>query len=211
MSRRSLFRLLASSAIPLLSIVFAATVAAAESPKTLHDFAVKGNDGSSVYSSLTLDAAGNLYGTTVDGGQFNEGIVFELSPTPTGQWKETILYSFKGGSSDGANPHTAPVFDSAGNLYGSTVGGGLDAKFCNSGCGVVYKLTPSADGTWTETILYTFLGGSDGAIPLDDTLALDASGDVFGLASSGGDFDFKKTGCVGNLPGGCGVAFEVQQ
>jgi uncharacterized repeat protein (TIGR03803 family) len=185
MSRRSLFRLLASSAIPLLSIVFAATVAAAESPKTLHDFAVKGNDGSSVYSSLTLDAAGNLYGTTVDGGQFNEGIVFELSPTPTGQWKETILYSFKGGSSDGANPHTAPVFDSAGNLYGSTVGGGLDAKFCNSGCGVVYKLTPSADGTWTETVLHEFTSAADGGVAYAG-VALDSAGNIYGATQVGG-------------------------
>ena len=80
------------------------------------------------------------------------------------------------------------------------------------GCGIVYKLTPHANGSsWTETILYAFLGSSDGATPLDDRVALDANGNVFGAASGGGDFNFDKTGCAGTLPGGCGVVFEVQQ
>ena len=91
------------------------------------------------------------------------------------------------------------------------VGGGT-AFTCTEnsggGCGIVYKLTPNSEGTaFTETILYTFLGGADGAIPGDDRLALDANGDIFGSAGSGGDFN---ANCPGNLPGGCGVLFKVK-
>ncbi|MGD0988753.1 MAG: choice-of-anchor tandem repeat GloVer-containing protein [Candidatus Sulfotelmatobacter sp.] len=175
----------ATFAAALFALIFAATASAAEKPKTLHDFAVKGNDGSTVYSTLTLDAAGNLYGTTVDGGRYNSGIVFELSPTQSGLWNETILYNFKGGGGDGANPHSAPVFDSAGNLYGSTVGGGLNAKLCNSGCGVVYKLAPSGNGAWTETILHEFTGGTDGGVAYAGVV-LDGAGNIYGANEIGG-------------------------
>jgi hypothetical protein len=95
------------------------------------------------------------------------------------------------------------------------VGGGT-AFVCTEnsggGCGIVYKLTPSSDGTWAETILYTFLGGADGAIPEDDTLAFGANGDIFGSAGAGGDFNVNQTGCsdFSNVPGGCGVLFELK-
>ncbi len=164
-----------------------ATVFAAQRPKTLHAFETHANDGSSVYSSLTQDAAGNLYGATVDGGRYGDGIVFELSPTASGSWKETILYSFKGGINDGANPQAGPVFDGEGNLIGTTVRGGLSAKSCNAGCGIVYKLAPPANGgSWTETVLHEFSGTvTDGAAAYAGVV-LDSAGNVYGATIAGG-------------------------
>jgi hypothetical protein len=167
------------------------------------------------FSGVIADQAGNLVGTTENGGSALDGTVFQITPKGNGKVEESLIHEFVG-EADGAFPQSGLTLGAAGTLYGTAYVGGGTAFTCTKdsggGCGIVFKLTPSSDdSTWTETILYTFLGGSDGAIPLDDTLALDANGDVFGSASSGGDFDFKKTGCPGNLPGGCGIAFEVQQ
>jgi hypothetical protein len=93
--------------------------------------------------------------------------------------------------------------------------GGGTAFVCTEdsggGCGIVYKLTPSSDGTWKETILYTFLGGADGAAPGDNVLAFGANGEIFGSAGAGGDFDFDKTFCAdfSNVPG-CGFLFALK-
>src|ERR1700733_2852241 len=83
------------------------------------------------------------------------GTVFELSPTSSGQWKRTQLYAFTGGA-DGAIPEATLTFDAAGNLYGTTGWGG-DVNVCDGtfGCGVVFKLSPSSSGAWTETVLHT--------------------------------------------------------
>src|SRR5882757_2646268 len=144
----------------MLSLVLPASVWAANVPKTLHNFAVNSSDGSSVYSSLIRDAAGNLYGTTVDGGTHAAGTVFRLAPTASGPWKETVIHNFTGGP-DGANPHSVLALDNAGNLYGTTVSGGLNPQICNGGCGVVFKLKLNS-GKWTETVLHQFTGGTDG-------------------------------------------------
>ena len=131
-----------------------------------------GNDGASPAGSLIFDHSGNLYGTTVTGGNpavcngEGCGTVFKLSPNTNGTWTETVLYRFLG-STDVAQPALGVVMDSAGNLYGASQGG------CTEGCnGTIFKLTPNSNGTWTESILYTFLGGSDGGFPaaivLDD-------------------------------------------
>lgn len=120
------------------------------------------------------------YGATASGGSKGLGTVFKLALTPTG-WKETVLHSFTG-NSDGANPfiHCAGLaVDSLGNLYGTTVAGGVD------NAGIVFKLTPQTSGAWTETILYTFKGGNDGFRPRAGVI-LDKSGDVFGTTESGG-------------------------
>jgi uncharacterized repeat protein (TIGR03803 family) len=90
-----------------------------------------GPDGNDPQSLLIFDAQGNLYGTTDFGGVYNQGTVYELSPS--GQ--ETVLYSFTGGV-DGAHPQAALVFDSQGNLYGTTTGGGANGQ------GTVFKLVP---------------------------------------------------------------------
>jgi uncharacterized repeat protein (TIGR03803 family) len=138
--------------------------------KRLYDF-LPGGGGYDPSAGLTLDAAGNLHGTTAGGGgQANAGVVYKMGPGG----RETVLYTFKGGSTDGANPGGNVVLDQAGNLYGTTATGGADSQ------GVVYKLTPSGQ----ETILHSFTGGADGAFPTG--LALDSAGNLYGTAAFGG-------------------------
>jgi uncharacterized repeat protein (TIGR03803 family) len=141
-------------------------------------YAFKGKaDGSGPDSSLISDNAGNLYGTTYAGGTYGFGTVFKLSHV-SGHWKETVLYSFSGGS-DGKNPMAGVVMDSAGNLYGTTVSGGLS----NCLCGVVFKLDPSG----VETVIFGF-DQNGGDRPTADLL-LDSQGNLFGTAQVGGAFD----------------------
>jgi uncharacterized repeat protein (TIGR03803 family) len=165
------------------------------------------------FSGLVLDKAGDLVGTTENGGSALQGTVFAITPTGNGKVTESLIHEFAG-EADGTFPSTGLTVDAAGALYGVVAQGGGDAFKCKEdsggGCGIVYKLTPESDGTWTETILYTFLGGADGAGPADDRLAIDAKGDVFGSAFDGGDFNVNQTGCPGDVPGGCGVIFAVK-
>lgn len=149
-----------------------------------------GADGSYPNSPLIHDSAGNLYGAAALGGDFTGpcitygcGVIFKLSRT--GQ--ETVLYSFSGGL-DGFQPGPGLVRDTAGNLYGSTAGGGA------YDWGVVFKLDPAGN----ETVLYSFTGGSDGAVPT--YLVPDSSGNLYGTTYSGGN---------GPCPGGCGVVFKL--
>jgi len=175
---------------------------------TLYSF-VDASTGWNSFSGLILDQAGDLIGTTENGGSALHGTVFKITPTGKGKVEESLIHQFAG-ETDGAFPQTGLTPDAAGNLYGVTLVGGGTAFTCKEnsggGCGIVYKLVPQSNGTWDETILYAFLGGADGAIPGDDGLALDAKGNIFGSASAGGDFNAH---CPGNLPGGCGVVFKV--
>ena len=128
----------------------------------LHSFQ-NGADGTDPSAGLIFDAAGNLYGTTQFGGAYGfGGVVFKLAPNPDGTWTETVLHSF-GNDGDGFHPIAGLVFDVAGNLYGTTYGG--PGSGCAEGCGVVFKLAPNSDGTWTESVLYSFTGGADGGAP----------------------------------------------
>jgi uncharacterized repeat protein (TIGR03803 family) len=134
---------------------------------------------------LAVDAAGNLYGVTVNGGQSFTcspycGTAFELSPNTSGGWTETVIHSFAGGT-DVHSPTAGLIFDSAGNLYGTASGGG--ANSCR--CGAVFELTPGSSG-WTENILYTFTGGADGAFP-SASVMLDSAGNLYGTTTSGGN------------------------
>ncbi|MBZ5666323.1 MAG: hypothetical protein LAO30_17140 [Acidobacteriia bacterium] len=122
-----------------------------------------GADGGYPYCPLILDSAGNLYGTTYDGGANELGVVFELSPAGAG-WKETVLYSFAWGT-DGRNPVTGLIMDAAGNLYGTTFHG-------NTNDGTVFELSPSGGG-WTERVIYNVDTSYAG-------LTMDASGNIFG-------------------------------
>ena len=106
-------------------LVLAALACVAQGPtqqlfSLLYQFK-SGRDGSSPYSSLILDAQGNLYGTTIIDGAYSYGTVFKISP----QGKETVLHSFRGTGGDGANPVAPLIMDAAGNLYGTTEYGGL--------------------------------------------------------------------------------------
>jgi uncharacterized repeat protein (TIGR03803 family) len=156
-----------------------------------------GSDGGTPYSALTFDTKGNLYGTTGAGGAYGYGTVFQLTPTG-GSWTETVIYSFTGGS-DGANPWYGVTFDAAGILYSATSAGGVQGQ------GVVYKLTPNTDGSWTYGLLHSFTGGQDGSYPLyGGSLTFDTAGNLYGATSDGVD-------PWGYCPSGndCGSIFEM--
>jgi uncharacterized repeat protein (TIGR03803 family) len=161
--------------------------------KVIHNFVYLTNDGTSPRSGLTIDAKGNLYGTTYAGGANSEGssgpggTVFELSPAAGGKWTEKLLYSFNYlKKTDGYYPVGGVVFDAKGNLYGTTSDGG--AAQDSQGGGTVFELSPAAGGKWTEKVLASFGGGSTtiGYQPLGN-LAVDAAGNVYGTVNSGGN------------------------
>lgn len=135
-----------------------------------------GVDGAYPESPLIFDRSGNLYGTTDSGGAANAGVVFRLTPSGNG-WLDSVLYSFAG-SPDGAAPFSTLTFDSSGNLYGTTTGGGT------ADGGTVYQLTPSGSG-WTEHVLYSFQGLDDGEIPYAGVI-LDPEGNLYGDTFYGG-------------------------
>jgi hypothetical protein len=159
----------------------------------LHIFGQERGDGAYPGGDLAPKGARTIYGTTA-------GSVYEMTRTPKSQWRETTLFLFTPNSPDGFLPVGGLVFDAAGNLYGATYGGGNFT--CSQGCGVVFELTPSASGGWSETVLHTFSGGSDGALP-EAGLAMDSHGRLDGTTVNGGDL-----GC--NNGGGCGVVFRVR-
>jgi uncharacterized repeat protein (TIGR03803 family) len=127
-----------------------------------------GADGRNPYGGVIRDSAGNLYGTTVEGGTANSGVVYKLDTTG----HETVLYSFTGGP-DGGGP-SGVIRDSAGNLYGTASGG-------TAGQGVVYEL----DTAGQETVLHSFTGGADGYYPNGGVIR-DSAGNLYGTTSNGG-------------------------
>jgi uncharacterized repeat protein (TIGR03803 family) len=149
----------------------------------LHSF-TGGADGGTPYAGLTRDSAGNLYGTTYGGGASGGGVVFKVDTTGT----ETVLYNFTR-KPGGTNPYASLIQDSVGNLYGTTYYGGASIW------GVVFKL----DTTGTETVLYSFTGGADGAEPYAGLLR-DSAGNLYGTTVFGGAsnwgvvFKLNKTG-----------------
>jgi uncharacterized repeat protein (TIGR03803 family) len=164
------------SALAIAAIFATAAIrtplAQAETYTVLHSFAGSPGDGANPAASMVLDPPGNLYGTSYEGGAWNQGAVFEYPASGP----ETVLYSFTGGP-DGGGPEAGLVFDSAGNLYGTTYFGGA------YGYGVVFELSPGP--SWTETVLYSFTGGPDGAYPMS-TLVFDPAGNLYGTTSQGG-------------------------
>jgi len=155
----------------------------------LYQFAAGSDGWQPTLGTLAFDRAGNMYGTTEDGGSngcyggFGCGVVFQLTPS-NGGWTETVLYSFAG-AGDGAYPQSGLLLDQAGNIYGTASSGGIGS--CNAyvgGCGVVFELTPT-NGGWTETVLYSFTGGADGGVP-DGGLAFGPAGVLYGTTEAGG-------------------------
>ena len=114
-------------------------------------------DGSNPWGAIITDKAGNIYGTTEDGGAYSSGTVYRMQSQGS-SYTESVLYSFGGGSSDGAHPLSGLIIDKKGALYGTTEEGG------SAGAGTVFKLTPSKRG-YTESILYSFKGEPDGSKP----------------------------------------------
>ena len=171
----------------------------------------KHSDGDAPDGGLVIDSRGNLYGTTAYGGtgdcvllgiKGGCGTVYELSPPSEkgGAWAEKILYSFPT-AKQGYVPRGDLVFDGAGNLYGATQFGGGKGTTCDpyyQYCGAVFKLSPpkTKGGKWTEKVLHSFAGGTDGANP-NGGLVLDSNGAVYGTTFAGGDGDW-------------GTAFELK-
>ncbi len=149
-----------------------------------------GADGGAPTSTVTFDAAGNMYGTTPFGGGAPGcqgqgcGVVYKLTPSGGGNWQESALYAFSGGT-DGGEPNEVLTLDHVGNLYGTTTWGGLP-NGCDQqhGCGTVFELFRSGSG-WGEKVLYTFQNGSDGSYP-DAGVLFDAAGNLYGSTSEGG-------------------------
>ena len=132
------------------------------------------------YAGVIADSAGNLYGTTYYGGAYNEGTVFELIPVAGGGWTQKVLHSFNSDGSDGASPYASLIFDSSGNLYTTTVGGGIYRA------GTVVEFSPAQGGGWTEKVLYNFnSNGSDGGAPVAG-LVMDRAGNLYGTTYQGG-------------------------
>ena len=169
-------------------------------PKALYSFTGV-PDGEIPGSNLILDAQGNLYGTASGGvstacSSFGCGAVFKLHPNGGGSYAESVLYSFTG-SPDGQGPGNLEV-DASGDFYGITGAGG--ASTACIGCGTVFKLHSNGDGSYTESVLYSFTGSPDGAVPTG--LVLDATDNVFGVTGLGG------TSTVCSISG-CGTVFEI--
>ena len=181
--------------------------------QTLYNF--KGDlagDGSNPYGTPILDSAGNIYGTTMGGGfGLQSGVVYKLTPTGNGKYTETVLHEFGAfGTDDGSEPFSTLAFDSAGNLYGTTNlgGGGVGGTFCLNGCGTVFKLTPNADGTWTEGVIHSFpgsAGSTDGQNP-HGVVVFDSKGNLWGTTQNGGNME----ACLQFIDvTGCGTVFEL--
>jgi len=171
----------------------------------IHNFSGYPSDGAGAAAPLIPDAAGNLYGTTEKGGNSPNchgylgqpvgcGTVFELSPIAGGGWKEQVLYSFVGSTTDGATPSGNLIFDASGNLFGTTIHGGNKSQDCPSyqqppGCGTVFELT-FQNSNWAETVLYAFThSNGDGGNPESGVL-MDPVGNLYGTTLIGGALNF---------------------
>jgi uncharacterized repeat protein (TIGR03803 family) len=161
----------------------------------LYSFGSQQDDGNAPYAGLAWDMSGNLYGTTIYGGDFSCsqgcGTVFQLSPNSSG-WHETVLHRFSG--KDGRYPYAGVIFDRAGNLYTAASDGGGNG----SDYGSVYKLTRGYGGKWTGTVLHRFQNLVDGAGPVS-TPVMDSAGNLYGTAE-GGNY---------SCNGGCGVVYKL--
>jgi uncharacterized repeat protein (TIGR03803 family) len=167
-----------------------AAVGGAWTGTVLHSF------GGNPYAGLVIGKNDALYGTTYGGG--GQGSVFQLTPPAkiTGAWTETVLHSFAG--NDGAAPAAGLVIGTDGSLYGTTQYGGT------SNFGTVFQLTPptKVGDAWSETVLHSFAGGSDGANPVAG-LVIGPNGALYGTTSFGG------VPYTCGLGPGCGTVFEV--
>ncbi len=179
----------------LATTLLVASSRASVNETVLHTFNPTGAEAFP-YAGLTADSAGNLYGTTYYGGDYNYGTVFELMPAQGGGWTQKVLHSFNFNGTDGAFPYAGVVFDGAGNLYTTTQSGGTHYA------GTAVELSPSQGGVWTEKVLHSFSSTTtDGVDPLAG-LVIDHAGNLYGTTYGGG---FHYSGTVFELsPNGSG-------
>jgi uncharacterized repeat protein (TIGR03803 family) len=209
-----------------LALAFAVRPVWSQTESILYNFTGNGGngDGWTPNGGLVMDSTGNLYGTTIYGGYGDYGTVFELS-TPTLSnpfWSESILHNFADDGIDGFSPSGGMVMDGQGNLYGTTLSGGLasdgpasqgpDGPVYESGVGAVFKVAPSgtrAAPAGIETVLYSFsYYTGDGWRPAEG-LIIDSSGNLYGTTEEGGtsENDESNAACYGY---GCGTVFEIK-
>src|SRR5579862_1234222 len=143
----------------------------------LHQFTTR-DGGLTPSGGVAIDRAGNLYGTTFDGGAYSYGVAYKLSPNADGTWTYTVIHAFQG-TPDGADPFAAPIVDRDGNVYGTTSFGGVH------NLGRVFKLTQTPNGQWVETALYDFENPNTGEEPQTGSLLLDSAGNLYGTALNG--------------------------
>jgi uncharacterized repeat protein (TIGR03803 family) len=152
-------------------------------------------------AGLISDQVGNLYGTTIRGGEYGGGTVFELARVGE-SWKERVLYSFCAAGfpscKDGFGPYAGVVFDASGNLYGTTGQGGGN-QCSETTCGTIFKLARIKGGKWKHTVLYAFPTPEDGSFPTGGVV-VDKAGNLYGATVAGG---------IGGCSGGCGVAYKL--
>jgi uncharacterized repeat protein (TIGR03803 family) len=165
---------------------------------------VSANDGETPFGGVVTDSADVVYGTTFSGGVQALGTVFRLTPGQNGSGYSKATFSFGGTSGSptaGAQPSGGIVLDATGAIYGTAQQGGtgscIQVANVNFGCGAIFKLTPpgAGGGGYSEAVLYSFTGGTDGSTP-EGNLAVDGNGALYGAASSGGS-------------GGSGVVFKL--
>lgn len=160
---------------------------AASKTKLIYSFG-GGADGEYTDTELVRAQDGNLYGTSVQGGAFGSGTVFQVTPAGV----HTVLYNFTGGT-DGGEPYKGVTLDADGTIYGTAVTGGGGS--CEGGCGVIFKLA-RVNGSWTQTVIHQFSGGNDGS-GIGSPVAFDAQGNLYGTTPTGGAF-------------GAGVVFQLR-
>jgi uncharacterized repeat protein (TIGR03803 family) len=146
--------------------------------ETVIDGFGSGPGGEDPYAGLVMDASGNLYGTTIEGGSTGDGVVFELERRSATHFKEKVLHTFTGGA-DGSTPYAGLTMDGSGNLYGATLFGG------SGNAGTVYELARRGNGHFKERVLYGFSGGADGANPQAEPV-LGPDGNLYGTTEAGG-------------------------
>lgn len=172
----------------LLIVILNFTAWAGAQERVLHNFG-EGQDGAIPSSGVTL-RNNRLYGTTLKGGAFGSGTVYQMDRSGA-DWNEVVIHDFNG--TDGYAPEGKVIFDSSGNMYGTTVIGG------DSGMGTVFMMSPTGN-TWTETVLYSFTGGADGAYPRPQ-LEFDNDGNLYGttelLGVKGGGTVFELSPTIG--------------
>ena len=163
----------------------------------LHAFVGGAGDGLDPEASLILDGSGNLYGTTLTGGPWDEGVVFTMKTDGSGF---RVLHAFAGGTGDGTRPYAPLTLDGMGNLFGTTTGNGASYG------GTVFTL--KTDGTGYR-LLHSFVGGAgDGRFPFG-ALLLDSSGNLFGATAAGGEPGASRTR-YGDYEDGQGTIFSMR-
>ncbi len=210
MRSNNFFSIASSIGIAMLAVTFAAAPATAQQETTLTNFNIDGAGGTAPYGGLIFDKDGNLFGTTAYGGSgpcatentTGCGTVFELSPKAGGGWTKKVIHVFNG--DNGNYPNAGLIFDGAGNLYGTTVygGTGVCSAVAPTGCGVVFELSRTSKGGWTEKVLRDFGNSEDGPYPAGG-LILDSAGNLYGMTTG------VRGSCEHRPSTNCGAVFEL--